>query len=203
MTGILNVLLADSAFIPVNHTYPTAGTFTETIPAGAHTMVIEASSPSGNGGTGISSGCTVAGGGGGAGNSYCKSSYALTSANWGQTVTVVVGTVGSSNTVISSGTFSITTLTAALGGAGGNSPGVGTGGTGGTGGAASGGTITNTTGNGGAAGQNSGAGGLGGAGGTGIAGTLTTGAAGGHGGSGSSNIGRTLGVNGNAAFSYT
>lgn len=129
-----------SSFTPSTVTH-TSGSGTETVPAGASNVVIE--SKGGGAGpstTGFSD--TYANGGPGAG--YCRSSYACSG---GQTLAYVVGAAGGTNvnnngtpggdSTVSSGTLTITTMTAHGG------PGASAGGPGGT---ASGGNQANATG---------------------------------------------------------
>jgi hypothetical protein len=137
-------------FIPVTYSFNTAGSFTFTIPTGATTLTLEAWGPSGAGST--------AGGGGGGGGSggYCKTIITV-SGDGGETINYTVGILGTTssaatNSTVTSGTFSLTTITA---GAGGNASGS----TAGAAGTATGGTTTNTAGNAGVAGGSGGTGG--------------------------------------------
>lgn len=156
------------------NTYNTNGSFTETIPAGAVSVTIEAWGASGGG-----SGVNFPGHGAGSGG-YSKTILALTPADFGKTLAVTVGVKGGGGpssgdgtagtlSRVASGTKTITTMT-------GNGGGAGTAAAVGAGGTASGGNTTNTTGNPGAA--------SGDAGGAGIVGTNGTGAAGGASGNG-------------------
>jgi hypothetical protein len=134
-------------------TYTTAGTHTETIPIGASQVVIECWGASAGG----SGGGTTFTGEGGASGGYSRTTQTLTSANWGQTYTVVIGAAGTLGTgrttattgnpggaggtsSISAGTKTITTMTD-------NGGGISTYAGGSAGGTASGGTNANTTGN--------------------------------------------------------
>lgn len=159
-----------STFTPSTVTHTTAGSGTETVPAGATNVVIEVK----GGGAGSSAtGFTQAYACGGGGAGYCRSSYACSG---GQTIAYTVGQAGSTNlnqngiqggdSTASSGTLTITTMT----GQGGN--GATNNGTGGTG---SGGNQANAT---GANGVDGGAGGASGAAGV----NFDTGNAFGHGG---------------------
>lgn len=197
MSGFIGVLLAAAAggFTPVTNTYTTGTGATETIPAGATNCVVEVWGPSGNGGTGIGSGCAGRSGGGGGSGGYSRTSLAVTAGN---TFTYTAGVVVSTNSSVSSGTQTISTMTSNFGVAGGNAVGS-VNGSGGAGGTASGGTGTNTTGNAGSAGIGC----INGVGGAGIVGTNGTGGAGGTGGFTVSNTGRTLGVAGKIIFAYT
>lgn len=181
------------------HLYTTASSGTETIPNGVNTMTIEVFGSSGNGAPGFTgTGPTFAGGGGGGSGGYSLSTYTVTGQG-GKNMTYTVGAVASSSSVVS-GTFAITTMTAANGNAGTAATSPTLPGTGGSGGFASGGTAVNTTGNSGGNGLNDAGGGFGGAGGAGLPGINYGGAAGGvgHKGSGS---GAPGGV-GAIAFSY-
>lgn len=149
-----------------------AGTGTITVPSGATSVVIEAIGASGNSGAELTDNCanTYFPGDGGSGGLARSASIPCSG---GQTLNYTVGNPGSATTV-SSGTLSITTLTANSGGNGGAVTGysflgcTGTNGNAGVGGTASGGS-TNITGNAG------GTGGVGG-GGAGLVGTYATGA---------------------------
>lgn len=140
-------LAADVEYdFPVINAYTVAGSYTETIPEGFHTMIIEAWGGGGGGGDPVG---VDAGGGGGSGG-YSRSSYNLNGAA-GLTISITVGAGGpaggatnGTNTTVSSGTFSITTMTAGGGTSGTDFATTGLGGAGGT---ASGGTAQNTTGN--------------------------------------------------------
>lgn len=133
-----------NAFTPVLDLYSNQSSMVETIPSGASQVVIEIWGGGGQGGAqyNIPTQVNNGGGGGGAGG-YSKKTYSISSSNWGQTMDVSA-TTAATDVVVSSGTFSITTLTAhqgAIGGAAGpTDPG-----TGGAGGTASGGS-TNTSG---------------------------------------------------------
>lgn len=140
-------LAADSEYdFPAINAYTVAGNYTETIPEGFHTVIIEAWGGGGGGGDPVG---LDAGGGGGSGG-YSRSSYNLNGAV-GLTISITVGAGGpaggatnGTNTTVSSGTFSITTMTAGGGTSGTDFATTGLGGAGGT---ASGGTAQNTTGN--------------------------------------------------------
>ena len=75
---------AAAAFSPVTNTYTISGT--ETIPNGAAQVVIEACGMGAGGGGGD----TASYGGGGGGGGVGRVTKALTSVNWGQTLTVTV-----------------------------------------------------------------------------------------------------------------
>lgn len=155
------------SFIPVTHSFNTAGSGTLAIPTGATTMTIEAWGAPGGGSVNGS-----APGGGGASGGYCRTVVTVTG-DAGETIAYTVGAVGGpsaagGNTIVSSGTFSISTMTAyGGGGASGNNAG--------TAGTATGGTAANTTGNNGVSG------GAGGTPGAGVVGIYGTGASGGQG----------------------
>lgn len=157
-------LAADVEYdFPVINAYTVAGSYTETIPEGFSTVTIEAWG--GGGGSGAYSGGTDFGGGGGSG-AYSRSSYNLNGAA-GLTISISVGVGGvappvsadGGDTTVSSGTFSITSITAGGGVKGGDAS-IGVDGAGGAGGTASGGNAQNTSGN---AGQSGSLIGLGGA----------------------------------------
>jgi hypothetical protein len=165
---------------PTTRTY-TSGSGTETIPVGVSTMTLEVWGASGAGGPGSGSGCVFSGGGGGGSGGYALTIINVAAAN-GQTMAYSVGVAGTPGggvagaSTVSSGSYSLSTVTG-----GGAAPGQngGAGGAGGAGGSPSGGNTTNTTGHTGATG---GSGVAGGAGATGIAGINGTGGAGGPGG---------------------
>jgi hypothetical protein len=169
----------------VTHLYTTAGTFTETIPAGVSTCVIEVFGAGGGGGAKFASGGNTSGGGGGGSGGYSRTSVAVGgSAGLTMGVTVGAGANGLNGgpSFVQSGSFSLTTLTGNGGILGGSAPSLATGGTGGAGGTASGGTAVNTSGNAGSAGANNAGGGTGGAGGPGVSGINAGGNPGGNGG---------------------
>jgi len=142
-------------FAPVTYSYNTASSGTNTIPSGATTLTLEVWGGSGNGG-----GYPAYGGSSGG---YCRSTYTV-SASAGDTIDWTVGSISGTSTV-SSGTYSLTTMTSTGGAAGTGSPGaVGT---------ATGGTVANTSGNAGQSGQF-------GPGGAGIVGIYGTGSSGGY-----------------------
>jgi hypothetical protein len=186
-----------SNFTPFTQTYPTPGSFTETVPAGAVNVVIETWGGGGIGGNGSGTGCGIADGGGAGAGGYCRSTYSCTS---GQTLNLVVGqgtttVLAGTGSSVTSGTFSVTTMSAGVGTKGQNAT---LGGAGGAGGTATGGNVNNTPGtNGDAAGAGSG----GAAGTAGVNGGPA--GAGGHGGSGASQLGRTNGGNGLILLRYT
>ena len=147
ITQILMAIGKNLPFSPTTVQYISAGTFTETVPAGATHVSIECWAGSGSGGGGASGGPHGGGGGGGAG--YCRSNSL--SCVGGQTLSIVVGAGGGpaavdtngnpgANTVISSGTMTITTMTAGRG-LGGNK------GTSTAGGAANSGNVASSGGN--------------------------------------------------------
>lgn len=145
-------------------TRPYSASGSDTIPSGYSTVVLEAFGATGSGGAGDPAGTTQ--GGGGASGSYARSSYSVVGSG-GETIDFSIGAAPGGTTTISSGTFSITTLTAPGGNSGGNAT-LTTGGAGGTPGASgSGGTEANDSGNSGQTGNspthssNLGAGGIG------------------------------------------
>lgn len=183
------------SFTPTTHTYTTPGAGVETIPVGASYMSIEAFGAPGAGDQGDGTGCGAMYGAAGASGGYSYSALIPVSAANGQTIDYVVGTLGNANqgsgtlSKVSSGTFTLTTMTA-NGGAGAVDP------TGGAGGTASGGNTTNTTGN---AGQNRH---LSGNGGAGISGVNANGHAGGSGGLGATGPGSPGTGNGVVCFKF-
>lgn len=186
---------ATGSFSPVTNIYSTTGV--ETIPLGASTLTIEGFGGSGGGGRGNGN----FGGGGGGSGGYIKYVINVSHAN-GQTINFSTGAAGAirggngGDTVISSGTFSIPTLTAG-GGHGGGAATLGGGGTGGAGGAATGGQ-TNTAGNVGSAGT----GANGGVGGTALTGIYTNGGSGGTGADPGDDLPPFPGLVGSVAFHY-
>lgn len=187
------------SFTPTTHSYNVAGSGVETIPVGASYVAIEAWGGPGGGNKGSGTGCAAVYGPGGASGGYSYSTYAVGSAN-GQTIDYVVGALGSALggagtlSSVSSGTFTLATMTA--NGGGGGSTG-GSAGTGGVPGTASGGNTTNTTGNAGVNGNSTGLGGVG------ISGINGTGAHGGRAGLGSTNNGLPGAGPGLVIFKYT
>lgn len=143
------------AFQGAQHTY-SSGSGTETVPTGATQVIIELWGPGGTGafGTGSLTNHDAQYGAGGAAGGYCRSSYACSG---GKTLSYSVGTTSGSDSTVSSGSLSITSMTAN----GGNQGAFG-------GGSASGGTQANTTGAGGAAGGSAYADGAAGPGTTGV-----------------------------------
>lgn len=136
-----------SVVAPLNHLYSTAGTFTEIIPAGFTTLVIENWGATGFGGHGNVSGVGTQGGGGGSGG-YSRSSYNI-STNSGQTFTVTVQAGASvlSTTVVNN-TFTISVNMGAPTGGNGGLGQLANGGTAGAAGAiGTGGNVVNTVGN--------------------------------------------------------
>lgn len=145
------------AFTPVTHAYPTYGTFTETIPnpafgqPGPSQLVIELGGPGGGGSfspymTRTPQGVSGSGGSG----ALCRSTFPLTSADWGKTfnITISPGAQGGDPVIdfngrnalassITNGSFSTAVNMQAGGGMGGTwNPGAG-----GAGGVASGGQV--------------------------------------------------------------
>ena len=199
MSGAAMMAMGARGFAPVTNTYNVAGTFTETIPPGATTLVLEGW---GAGAIGGAAPITFGGGGGGGGG-YSRVSLAVTT-KVGQTFIVIVGTEGNgipTRTMINPG--SVTGFTSILCGTGvkGGDGGAGAGGTGGAGGTATNANsgAVNSNGGAGAVGQN---GFVGGAGGTSHAGV--NGGPFGTGGNGFVSGGPpTNGQNGGAVFAYT
>lgn len=185
------------------YTTPTGGA-TEVIPGGFTTLTIEVWGAGGGGGARFANFCMVSGGGGGGSGGYSRTVIPVTGAG-GQTMNYVVGAgaSGSNNpgglSSVSSGTFTVTTLTA-NGGAGGTAAtSLTVAGTGGAGGSATGGTVINTSGNIGNAGQTNAGGGGGGSGGAGIPGIFYGGNPGGN---GRGINAATAGGNGIVVFNY-
>lgn len=172
----------------VTRIYTTPGPAVETIPTGFTTCLIEVWAGGGGGGVsfGSTGAMTLTGGGGGGSGGYSRTSITVTG-HGGDTLNYSVGSggavgftgVGSS---VSSGTFSLTTLTTNPGVFGTSATSTIAPGTGGAGGTATGGTIVNTNGNAGSAGLTFAGGGLGGAPGLGIPGINDGGNSGGRGG---------------------
>lgn len=140
-----------SNFTPTTRVYTTVGIgFVETIPTGATTMVIEIWGPGGYGGAGWEGYINEftyesdGGGGGGAGG-YSRSSYNV-SGQGGNTINFNVGShVVNTGSQASSGTFTISTMSAGKG-YNGYQANFANPGQGNTGGLASGGNVANTTG---------------------------------------------------------
>lgn len=147
-----------SPFSPVNDTYASAGTFTETIPTGSSQVVIEDCGSGGSGGGGdAQSGDSGGGAGSGA---YVKKTFALTSSDWGTTFSVSLAAGSTANganldgntalaSTVTNGTYGTATSLSAGGGAAGI--GFANGSAAGSGGTASGGDV-NTSGNAGTSG---------------------------------------------------
>ena len=174
------------------HIY-TSGSGSEVIPNGVTSCVIEVAGAGGSGGLHFLSGGSGSGGGGGGSGGYCRSTVSVGSSG-GLTMAYSVGAATPLNqngapSTVSSGTFTLTTLTGGGGILGGTAPGLSAGGTGGAGGTAFGGANANISGNAGSAGVNTAGGGAGGAGGAGVPGVNIGGNPGGNGG-----IGQTLGA---------
>ena len=195
---VTRVSSATGSFTPVLNNYNTPGSFTETIPVGASTLTIEAFGASGGGNRGEGTGCGAAFGAQGGSGGYCLTIINVAAAN-GQTINFTVGVAGiitgnGAASTVSSGTFSIITITAG-GGGGALTPGGSA--VGGLAGTAFGGINTNTSGNAGANGSVMGGGGTG----NGIVGINGTGAQGGQGGLGMTQPGR-VGGPGRVIFQY-
>lgn len=133
-------------FTPVTRVYSTGTTATETAPTGATNVVIEVWGGGAGGPRGFGVGCAIDYNSDGSSGGYSRTSVAVSG---GQTLVYTIGpggkgrdaTAGTSGTAssVSSGTLSITTMSA-----GGGTYSISGGGAGGT---ASGGTVANTTGN--------------------------------------------------------
>lgn len=168
-----NLLAQKTGTSPIQHLYTTAGGFTETIPAGYSTATIESWGATARGGAtffNAGNGNFTGGGGSGSGG-YCRTVKSVSGAG-GQTMNITVGAAGGLTggaTIISSGTFSLTTMTAG-GSTNGGDASAGVPGAGGAAGTASGGLTANTPGNAGQAGQTPAGGGGGGSGGAPIPG---------------------------------
>lgn len=157
-----NLLAQKTGTNPVQHLITTAGAGTETIPAGYSTLTCESWGATGRSGAGFNGGGGNSSGGGASGSGgYCRTVISVSGAG-GQTINFTNGAAGGltgGTTTVSSGTFTIGTMTATGSAAGGDAPNLGTGGTGGAGGTASGGNAVNTPGNAGGAGTNNAGGG--------------------------------------------
>lgn len=158
MSGALVLTMGQKRFSPRENEYRAAGTYTETVPYGASTLVVElwgSSGDSGRGNIDRITGSEIYGGGGGSG-SYCRSQYNVTGKG-GQTFSVTLQANGSTtSSTILSGTITGFTSMIAPGGTNASGPFGGAGGT-----IASGGNQTNNSGNnGGDGGDFGGAGGL-------------------------------------------
>jgi hypothetical protein len=183
----LNLLNTGTSASQTTRIYTTAGAGLETIPTGYNTLTIEVWGGGGGGGLRYINGSIISGGGGGGGGGYSRTTVSVTGLG-GDTINYLVGAVGVAATnaggasTVSSGTLSLTTITANGGGLGGNASSGTVAGTGAAGGTATGGTVVNTTGNAGSAGQTNSGGQAGGGGGFGISGIYDGGGAGGKGG---------------------
>lgn len=131
----------------ITSTFTSSGTISGdvTVPAGMNHVTIKVYGSGGWGGSGLGGpsypSAYIGGGGGGA--SGCATSYYACSP--GQTIHYIAGGIVGNDGVASSGTLSITTMTAIHGLGGGSAVGV-TPGTGGAGGSATGGNVSNITG---------------------------------------------------------
>lgn len=178
----------------VLHTYTTTGSFTETVPFGFNNVLIEVWGAAGGSGAGNGQnpGPNLSGGGGGGSGAYCRSSYTVSGLG-GETLlfSVATGGVGSlqgngtagSASGVTSGTMTITAISAGGGQGGIHAPNPSFGGAGGAGGTGTGGNIVNTPGAIGGPGFSNASGGTaaGGTGGAGIPGINNGGNAGGVG----------------------
>ena len=159
------------------HLYTTAGAGTETIPAGVTTCTIEVWGATGHNGISFNGGGGNFSGGGGSGSGGYSRTVVNVSGAGGQTMNYTVGAGGlggagsqGGSSIVSSGTFTVPTMTSTGGFIGGSAPNLSTGGIGGAGGTASGGNAVNTPGNAGGNGVNNAGGGAAGTGGAGIPG---------------------------------
>lgn len=170
-----NLLAQKTGTSPTQHLYTTAGGFTETVPAGYSTATIEAwGATAGGGDTFQTMGGNFSGGGGGGSGGYSRSVVSVSGAG-GRTLNITTGAAANSvgtggSTIISSGTFTLTTMTATGGVHGTSAINGSVAGTGGAAGTATGGNTVNNPGNAGQNGQNVAGGGTSGDGGAGIAG---------------------------------
>lgn len=123
--------------------FANSGSFTFTVPVGVYSVYAEAVGAGGGGGNCSASGATgnVSGAGGGAGG-FASGNFTVTP---GQTITVVVGSVGAVGAQQSGTVSNFGSLLTAHGGGGPSNPATGTS-IGGLGGVASGGTVFNFTG---------------------------------------------------------
>ena len=196
-----NLLAQKTGTSPVQHLVTAAGGGTETIPSGYTTLTLEIWGATGKGGLSFSSGGNFSGGGGSASGSYAKSVISV-AGQGGKTINWTCGAAGGTqggSTIITSGTLTLTTMTAPGGKQGGNAPSLAVAGTGGApGGTATGGTAVNLNGNTGGNGTNSIGGGTPGAGAPGIPGVNYGGPNGTSGG-----IGSLPGSDGAISFYYS
>jgi hypothetical protein len=202
-----NLLALGGATPGVTRIYTTPGAAVETIPAGFNTLTIEVWGAGGGGGARFGDDTSDAGGGGGGSGGYCRTSISVTGAG-GQNInyqigTGGVGTAGAGTTGgfsnITSGSFTVATMTANGGVGGTAASSLTVAGNGGAGGTASGGSVINTSGSVGSAGQTWAAGGAGGLGGTGIPGIYSGGTPGGR---GRGTVPGNPGGNGIVVFNY-
>lgn len=201
-----NLLAQKNATGTLTRIYTTPTTAFETIPAGYTSCLIEVGGGSGGGGTRFIGGSGTIGGGGGGGSAAYTRQTVSVAGQGGNTMQYTVGAGGGidfngGNSVVSSGTFSLTTLTAGGGFPGANATSVNAPGAGGAGGTATGGSV-NVSGNSGTAGESNAGGGLGGDGGAGVPGINYGGGKGGRG-AGSQPAPGTAGVAGYIVFQYS
>ena len=107
MSGVLAIMGTDisgTGFNPTLRSYTTNGVYTDTIPTGASTIVIELFGESGYGGHGNVTGGSQGGGGGSGG--YARSSYTVTAMGGaGKTFTLTLAAGGTASTsTITAGT---------------------------------------------------------------------------------------------------
>jgi len=195
------LLAQKTAISSVVRVYSAAATANETIPAGYSTCTIEVWGATARGGTSLNlGGGNISGGGGGGSAGYARSVVNVSGAG-GQTMAYTVGTAGGNTgtaSTVSSGTFTVATMTGNSGIRGGDASSGAVAGTGGAGGTSTGGNQVNLTGNPGNNGNNVAAGGAGGTGGSGIPGVNYGGRNGTAGG-----IGSPAGQDGIIVFAYS
>lgn len=203
---VLSLLNTGTSSGIVQHVYQTPGTFVETFPTGFNTLTLEVWGGSAGGGPSFGSmaGNNLAGGGGGGSAGYARTVVSVTGLG-GDTVNFTVGANGAfafpgGTSSVSSGTFSLTTMTCTGGVQGAGATGAGAPGAGGAAGTAVGGATVNTPGNAGTAGQSFLGGSAGGTGGNGIAGVNGGGNGGGR---GSGLVAGTAGGVGIIIFNYS
>lgn len=107
------VAIGGTNFTPITRDYTAGIAASEVIPTGASQMIIGDWGGGAGGGHGTGSGCSIDNGGSGGGGAYCEQTYALTSADWGKTLTYTVAVaVGAdtdgANTTVVNNTFATT-----------------------------------------------------------------------------------------------
>ncbi len=121
MSGAAAITVGGANFAPITRDYATGTAATETIPTGAAQMIVAGWGGGAGGSHGTGVGCSADNGGAGGAGAYCEKTFALTAADWGQTLTYSVGAPGGvdldgGNSTLVNGTFSTSVNISANGG---------------------------------------------------------------------------------------